>query len=1274
MPVLAGEPINQPTPQNLSYAWRSSVVDTSRLLARLGFADSAALKQRVDHLARPAAQPSLAAALPYLLLALADSASPDRALVNLERFAAAVSDQVAFYDYLAGEPRAIETLITLFAGSQYLTEILLRNPEYFPRLIERHGTAVIKDRDGFVADAVQAVVPYLDEGKATRPAFDALRRFQQWRLLRIGLSDLTGLLDLSSVTLQLSHLADAIVQVCLSMVVAQAGLSQDGFIVLAMGKLGGGELNYSSDIDLLFLAAGDAAAYQRVGERLIKALTEATATGFLYRVDMRLRPWGRVGPLVVSVDGYLAYLQKHARLWEKQALLKARPIAGNEQMGAAFLRCAEPLLFDVDPEVARADVHAMKQLTEDHLRQRGREWGEVKLGKGSIRDVEFVTQYLQLAHGGQHTELRTGNTLEALAHLADGGFLPQDERRILADGYVFLRTVEHYLQVLDYRQTYTLPSKPAELSYLAYRLGFEGPDAATRFVTRYQQHSAAIRAIYQRHLDPHAWDAQPELRPVTPPVNDNGVMPMESPPTSPQPSGSESSATSGLSQHLARMAPDYTAIFSPDVIQRHADLAERLNDQNPVEVRAESLGTGLWRVTVVGFDYLGELSLICGLLFVYGFSIVEGNVFTYEPKEIAAETAQIKQAWRMPARTTRPDERRKIVDVFTVYATRPDDDPGLWLRYEGDLAVLLRLLQERRQTEAQGELAKRVGVAVARGDISGTTPTLQPIDIEIDNDTSDRYTILRIEAPDTIGFLYEFTNALALSGIHIAQVVVTSAGNRVHDTLYITDAQGRKVEAHDKQRELRVASVLVKHFTHLLPYSPNPESALVHFHEYLGELFRRPNWPDELASLERPEVLNALAQLLGVSHFLWDDFLRMQYENLFPVVRDVAELPRPKSKARIVAELDAALQRSQKEAKSQQAGRAAWRDELNAFKDREMFRVDMRNILNYIPNPAQFSAELTDLAEAVVAAACRLCQEELQAQFGQPLRDDGRPSALSVCALGKCGGRELGYASDIELMFIYDVNGQTAGPRITTTAEFYERLIQETVRAIRARREGIFEIDLQLRPYGKAGSLAVSLEAFRRYFAPGGAAWSYERQALIKLRPIAGVASLGEQIQALRDQFIYHGDSFDVAGMRAMRERQLRHLVTPSTINAKYSQGGLVDVEYLVQGLQIMHGSEDPGLRLTNTSEAMAALAWTGIISPEDFARLRSAHFFLQRLIDALRVVRGNNKDLTVPPEDSDEFAFLARRLGYSQSPTLLSIDLTEHITRVQKLSSQLLG
>jgi glutamate-ammonia-ligase adenylyltransferase len=268
----------------------------------------------------------------------------------------------------------------------------------------------------------------------------------------------------------------------------------------------------------------------------------------------------------------------------------------------------------------------------------------------------------------------------------------------------------------------------------------------------------------------------------------------------------------------------------------------------------------------------------------------------------------------------------------------------------------------------------------------------------------------------------------------------------------------------------------------------------------------------------------------------------------------------------------------------------------------------------------------------------------------------------------------LGFASDIELMFIFAGNGQTSGPRVITTAEYYNKLVQEVNQAIRARQEGIFELDLRLRPYGKAGSMAVSLDSFRRYFAPHGDAWPYERQALVKLRPLTGDAEFGRAVVQLRDELIYSGEPFDVAAMRAMRERQVRHLVTAGTINAKFSPGGLVDVEYLVQGLQISHGAQHPGLRLTNTREAMAALVQAGFIPPADYSGLREAHIFLRRLINALRMGRGNAKDLTVPPLDSEEFVFLARRLGYADQLIQLRDDLLHHTAQVQELSSRLLS
>jgi glutamate-ammonia-ligase adenylyltransferase len=498
-----------------------------------------------------------------------------------------------------------------------------------------------------------------------------------------------------------------------------------------------------------------------------------------------------------------------------------------------------------------------------------------------------------------------------------------------------------------------------------------------------------------------------------------------------------------------------------------------------------------------------------------------------------------------------------------------------------------------------------------------------------------------------------------------------SAGSRVCDTFWVTDAAGAKITSPARQRELRAATVLIKHFTHLLPHSPNPESALLHFGEFVGQLFSRPDWPDELASLESPKVLDTLAQLLGVSDFLWNDFLRLQHANLLPIVQSL-DIP-AKARRELEAELAGALPGVSGETEDPSAP-GTWRAVLNAFKDRELFRIDMRHILGHTSDFAQFAEELTDLAEVVVEAAVRFCEEELRRTFGVPRLEDGSPCPVAVCALGKCGGRELGFASDIELMFVHAGEGATQGPGAITTAEFYEKLVQAFVGAIRAKKEGVFEIDLRLRPWGNAGSMAVSLEGFRRYFARSGPAWAYERQALIRLRPVAGDAALDREVIQLQDELMYDDKPLDVMAMKAMRERQIRHLVRGGTFNPKFSPGGLVDVEYLVQGLQMRHGHRNERLRATNTREAMAALAAAGILSPGDHELLRKAQTFLRWLIEALRVVRGNAKDVTLPPSGSEEFSYLARRLRYGNDLTRLKEEVARCSGSVQELNLRLLG
>jgi glutamate-ammonia-ligase adenylyltransferase len=1164
--------------------------------------------------------------LPMLLAALEESATPDTSVLHLERLLQSVADPLALLTFLGDNPRAVEILLKLFVNSRYLTEILLRKPDYLERLTNFGRMAEFKSRDEFFTDALAAC----ETCGSYAEHLDALRRCQQWEQLRLAACDSFGLLDLKSVTLQLSLMADALVQAALHVVATELNVDVDSFTVLAFGKLGGEELNYSSDIDLVFLAESSAEQFWELGQKLIRAIMDTTGDGFLYRVDMRLRPWGNSGPLVCTTDSYQSYLSRSAAHWEKQALLKARPIAGNLSLGRRFLESIEPLIYETPPDELRRNVAAMKGKIESGLRKRGREYGEVKSGHGSIRDIEFLTQFLQLLHAKSNPHVRSRNTLDGLVRLADFECVLPGEYRQLTTAYIFLRRIEHALQLLHHQQEHSLPTDERELAYLARRLDF--PDAKA-FLDAYDRHCVEVRTIYNLYL---------------------GEQPGQSPTSSSRrfPADNAVSASlDGNASHLQSMDAAYAEAFSPDEIARHAKLTSQLSDETLVVIETTPVQNGTLALTVVGYDEPGDLAMICGLLFAHGFDIVGGHAFSSQPGSASAHADS-----SLPGQTT-AERSRFVIDRFQLKPSASQSSIDIWNQYQADLSELVSLARAGELRKAQGQLVRRVAAALHE---SASPPAaLAPIELRIDNDVSDRFTVLQVGAEDTPGFLYELANSLTLLGFSIERVVLNTRDHRAIDSFFIVGSDGLKVTDSEQQNRLRAAVVLVKHFTHLLPTSPGPRRALEHFSDFLTQLFEYTDWTERLATIDRQEVLEPLARLLGVSDFLWDDYLRPQHDNLFPVLQDAEG----RGARRSLDELNRDLQTQLASA----ADFAEQQTRLNEFKDREMFRVDMRHIEGLIPEFQDFAEELSDVAEAVVSNAVDICREEISQRHR-----DRFPKAVSECpfvvaALGKAGGRELGFASDIELMFVYDDACQLASGAALDAGDYFSDVVKLLMRTIRARRKGIFELDLRLRPFGNAGPLAVALSAFETYFRQGGPAWPFERQALVKLRSIAGDPDFGSRLADLRDSIVYDGANFDTAAMRAMRERQIQQHVKAGTWNAKLSDGGLVDCEYLVQGLQITHGSTASRIRSPNTLEAIGGLRAAGFLSDANADSLATSYLFLRRLIDALRMVRGDARDLTVPDADSEEFDFLARRLAYRSRSNDLKND-------IQQVSQQVSG
>jgi glutamate-ammonia-ligase adenylyltransferase len=317
------------------------------------------------------------------------------------------------------------------------------------------------------------------------------------------------------VTTELTRVADAITRGALERIwatiedgePAQAFRLSRGFCVVAFGKLGGRELNYSSDIDLLALYQPQPgedeervrSVYDRVMERLRDDLARHTVEGGAYRVDLRLRPWGSSGMLVYPLDAVVGYYEQKAALWEVQALLKARPIAGSLELGERFLKRVRPLLLQSRPGARIAEsiermrgqaLQALALTTES----------DIKSGLGGIRDLEFLTQGLQLAFAPAHPELLAGNSLEALRALESAGVLPAADARSIREDYTFLRRVEHALQILEDQKRHRLPQQPDELRALARRV--LGPSSDERDLqAQLAECQARVRASYLKTLE-----------------------------------------------------------------------------------------------------------------------------------------------------------------------------------------------------------------------------------------------------------------------------------------------------------------------------------------------------------------------------------------------------------------------------------------------------------------------------------------------------------------------------------------------------------------------------------------------------------------------------------------------------------------------------------------------------------------------------------------------------------------------------------------------------
>ena len=728
-----------------------------------------------------------------------------------------------------------------------------------------------------------------------------------------------------------------------------------------------------------------------------------------------------------------------------------------------------------------------------------------------------------------------------------------------------------------------------------------------------------------------------------------------------------------LRDFVSRMDAEYFKRFPPETIAHHIQLASRLTQDHPCELSVRPGRDQHLELSIVAYDYFSEFATICGLLSAFGLNIEEGRIYTFA--DVAAQPARPATAGPAKRSKNLPSlSRKKIVDVFLVHPVAGERFAATEQQALTEaLTHMIQLLEAGQFDEARQYVNRRLVERLGK-QRNAFTGLLHTVQITFDNNQSPTDTVMDIRSDDTPAFLYAFANALAMRNIYIAKAQFDSDGTKLHDRFHVRNRYGQKLLDPADQQQLRLTAVLIKQFTHALTWAPDPGKALESFDQFLDLIVAdkgKKGKQEALDFISDKKTFPLLARLLGASDYLWEDFLRRQHGNLLPLLTEYRDAPLIKPQATLRKELTRLIAR----AKTDEARKEA----LNRFKDRELFRIDMKHIVEPSSNLPDFSLALTELAEVIMERSVVDCRAKLEKTYGSPRLTNKKPCPFAVLGLGKLGGRELGYASDIEVLFIYEGSGKTSGKKGIENSEFFERLAQELLGWIETKQEGIFHLDVRLRPHGGKGSLANAFEEVCRYYSPTGLAAPYERQALIKLRHIAGDASLGHKLEAHRDAFVYGGEPWDIPTALDLRKQQLNQLVEPGQINVKYSQGGVIDIEYAVQYLQVMHGHKRPSLRTPNTLQALAALVEAGLVNRADGESLRKAYLFTRTLIDGLRMVRGNAKDLVLPPPDSEEFIFLARRVGYTTDDWQagarhLQTDIEEHMGKTREFYERTFG
>lgn len=1107
--------------------------------------------------------------------------------------------------------------------------------------------------------------------------FFRLRDIKNKEMLIIGIKDFFELTSVKETTFLISSLADFCIEKSIKGAMLKLydhnTLSLDdlqyNIFIIGMGKLGGRELNYSSDIDLIFFSNYKFLSFENNSQELsifikyfLNFLREISSKGFLYRVDLRLRPEGSTGPIIMGINSAIEYYKERARNWEYQALVKNRFIWGNYQLYNNFIESINPLIYShVPPQNILRGIKEIKDKIEKNIKPDFKEIN-IKLSPGGIRDIEFIIQFLQLIHGIRYLEIRKTNSIEALNVLKTYNIITSDEYNILINNYILFRKIENILQFSNNLSVQNLPEDKNDIIKIFSGWNLKSINLDNNIFLKDFKKIIKNRMVEVRNIFRILFDETIKYIYLK-----NNLLKNYS-----------DLSKELIENHFYRMDSEYFLRFKENEIANHIQMIKRLNKDNLSELHVEKINNNEWKLTIIAFDYTYEFSKISGIISANYLEILEGESFTYcnyDPKLFEKEKNRFFYRRHNKKIYTENQSilneksllrKRKIVCFTKVKSFNKDNVPN-WKKLKNELEELLNLLEHNKQKEAAEILNIKI-IDVLKNIHRSKSQSLTPIEIEIDNNSSSQYTILLIKSSNSFAFLYTFTNVLSMRNYYIYKVEINTINNTVEDRLFIMTRDGHKITSTRKIRNLEITITLIKQYSALLFNSINPNNALLYFDELLTRILESEE-KKELPILGQKDVMEKLAKIFGISDFIWEDLFRFNYSSFIHLLDD--KIIEKKYNKQMLFNIFNNKYCNNKNFLDIEF--SEFTTLINKFKDEESFRIDLKQILKKT-DFWQFAEELTDLAEIIIEIAFLRIEFELLKKNKFKITPP-----WAVFGLGKLGGKELGFASDIELMFIYDIPLKLKDD--LTIINYFEDIVRIFLKTIKTKREGIFEIDLNLRPYGKKGKLAVSVNNFKKYFSDKGEAYFFEKQALTKLRYITSNKSgiyLKKEILKNRDNFVYNNQDIDLTSFKKIRNMQLENYLKPNNINVKYTKGGLVDIEYIVQILQIKYGFKYPSIRKHSTIEALDSLFNEKLISRIMYKELKASYIFFRNLINILRMVKGNSKDLTIYNENQIEIGYLTKRSHFigiieENSEQLLFDKLKFHISVTKKYFDNLI-